>query len=224
MYMKKPSTQKTTIRDFHRFSSDLLMRGFVEEPEKVEQGVMHDKMRVASFKREFSDFMLRIGASQEAADIMAASERGLGREDMGASLWAKCATYSNSSVGEFVRMFSHKSHYVESGGRDTMVYHADLVPFPDASVLIDSCLKLGSAVAKIKNDVEFSAAIDAKEVEEKIGEAQKRVRADNSLAAYLGNYLRPMFESFRKKIDYEFARVLHDPDVLQALNQVADKE
>jgi hypothetical protein len=222
MYMKRPATQKITIGEFKMIVANLQTRGFVEEPKKVEQGAMHDKMVVASYKRELSDFVLSIGASQEAADVVAARQSNLAIDDMGASLWAKCAALSNRSVAEFANAISYKSHYVDTS-RSPMFYHADLVPFPDPSLLIDSCLKLASAIAKIRNDSEFAAAVDAKEVREKMAAAQKQVRPDNGFTAYLGNYLGPLFDSLKKKIDYEYSRIMQDPLVMQGLSQVADK-
>ncbi|HSB47426.1 MAG TPA: hypothetical protein VLD37_05410 [Candidatus Bilamarchaeum sp.] len=224
MYMKKPATQKTTVGEFRRLGADLLNRGFVEEPAKAEGGVMHDMMRVGAFTREFSNFTITVGASQEAADVIQMREQNRGRDGMGASLWAKCATPANRSVGELARMFARKSHYVSDASRSGGIYHADLVPFPDPSVLIDSCLKLGDAVARIKGDMEFASGIDAKEVHDVMVAAKGQVGGDNSYAAYLANYMVPLLDSLRKKMDYEFARIMNDAGVHQALAQVADKE
>jgi hypothetical protein len=223
MYLKKPATEKITIGEFRKISENLQMRGFVEEPKRAEQGAMHDKMVVSSYRRELSDFVLRVGASQEAADVIAVSGRNLAIDEMSASLWARCAVLSNRSIVEFAAAAAHKSHYVESS-KTPMIYHADLVPYPDPSLIIDSCLRLASAIAKVRSDGEFAAAIDAKEVHEKISEARGRVRLDNSFGNYLDNYLGPLFDSLKKKMDYEYSRIMQDPQIVQALSQVADRE
>ena len=221
--MKRPAEQKIRMIDFRNISAELLQRGFTEDQKKAEQGAMHERMPVASFTRKFSAFSLKVGASQEAADVLDARREGLGDDWMTVSLYAKCSASSDRTVVQFAMLFPHKGHYVEHLQTDLKIYHADLVPYPDAGLLIQNCLALESCIARLKGDVAFAQAIDARVAFDRIAEGFNRIDNGNTLKEYVGRCISSTMQALKQKFDYEFARILGDQLVGQALSQVADR-
>ncbi|MEW6721648.1 MAG: hypothetical protein AB1324_00130 [Candidatus Micrarchaeota archaeon] len=224
MMLVRSAANKIGANEFQKLAQDLERRGFKREEKSDEQPMMYGAMSVASYKLELSGLELHVGGGREATDLLDAVRRQAVLEGGPVVLWARCSAPCDPKLAAFADIARHKLHLVRMGSRaGSATYEADLIPYPDAGLLISGSLRVHEAVARLGRDAEFASAVDAREAHRELMGTAGRIKEGNVHRKYVGDYLAGLLDALRNKFDYEFRRVLADPAINEALGQIADK-
>ncbi len=211
--------------EFDRIAENLLARGFGKNSDKKEGAPMLMGMSAGSFSRSFSGFELVIGANQAGIDMgLLSSGSRDPKEFTSVGLWARYHTPVNRNITLLPLAMEPKSHFITGVGISSeQSYVADLAPHADAALIIRKALALDEVIARLKADDGFGDGMDSKELLDLFQTALADISQRNRFITNARAYLAQFLEGCSKKFGYEIARARGDRDLVEAMENVADK-
>jgi len=230
--LKQSAVLTLSKREGRGIVEQLRRREFIDQMKRAKErsenrwGIRNSELPEAVFSKDMEDgeISVMLLSPVEAAALMRMHS---GAPDATQLRMRARFCYSNDrKLALFVEAHPEKSHCMPAYWTDSQMsgYAADIVPCHDVSRIVARCIALHQALRGVLADARVDDALNVLEVIEKLGGALKAISNENPHKKGTSAYMEPLLGRARERLARadEFLRT--DAGILEALEDVADKE